>query len=106
MECEKEIYTPVGKRALKKTTESCTKSSENNKNEKKKETRNTFYLDKKIESIEKEIEEMEQKKKYLEEEMELHNTEVTYMQDLYLELEVLEKELENAYVKWEEIQIS
>ncbi|WP_313135020.1 hypothetical protein [Anaerocolumna sp.] len=55
-----------------------------------------------IESIEKEIQEMEIQLRHLEEEMNNRNTDINFLKDAFFEKEKLEKELESAYETWED----
>ena len=61
--------------------------------------------ERKIEILEKEIDEMETELKYLEEEMNTHNSDVVYLRELYLKKEVLENKLKLSYENWESIQL-
>jgi hypothetical protein len=58
----------------------------------------------KLELIEKTIEEQEEKIKFLEQLMEIHNSEVNRLRELFEEKEQVEQELERAYVEWEALQ--
>lgn len=58
---------------------------------------------KKIEVIEKEIEEIELKLKHLDEDMNNHNSDIDYLTDAFVEKERLEKELESAFEMWENL---
>ncbi len=58
----------------------------------------------KLEILEKEIEEMEIQLKFLEEEMNTHNTEVEYLKELFSKKEKVEKQLNLAYDRWESFQ--
>lgn len=50
---------------------------------------------------EQEIEKIEWELKVLDEDMNLHNTDLTYLEKAYIEKATLEKTLESAYEKWE-----
>lgn len=51
--------------------------------------------------IEQEIEKIEWELKVLDEDMNLHNSDLTYLEKAYIEKVTLEKTLESAYEKWE-----
>jgi ATPase subunit of ABC transporter with duplicated ATPase domains len=61
-------------------------------------------LSKKLELLEKTIEEREEKIKVLEQQMELHNSDVNHLSELFEEKEQVEQELESAYSEWEALQ--
>ena len=61
--------------------------------------------ERKIEILEKEIDEMETELKYLEEEMNKFNSDVVYLRELYLKKETTEHKLKLAYDNWESCQL-
>ena len=54
-------------------------------------------------NIEEEIEKIECELSVLEENMNLHNSDIQYLENAYIEKEELEKYLETAYEKWEQL---
>lgn len=60
----------------------------------------------KLEQLEAVIEEMEEKMKELKDMMDTHNADGTRLQELYSLHNEVEKELETAYLEWEELQVN
>ncbi|ABX42291.1 ABC-F family ATP-binding cassette domain-containing protein [Lachnoclostridium phytofermentans] len=58
---------------------------------------------KRLALIEENIEKMEIKQKELENEMNMHNSDIKYLEDIFLEKQTIEKELEAIYEEWEEL---
>lgn len=58
---------------------------------------------KRLALIEETIEKMEMKLKALENEMNMNNSDVKYLEDIFLEKQNIEKELEAVYEEWEEL---
>lgn len=70
--------------------------SEHNQNKERKTGR-------KLEQIEAAIGELEEKLRTLKEQMELHNSDVRKLNELYTEQEMMENNLNAAYVEWEQL---
>ncbi|MGB8454011.1 MAG: hypothetical protein WCD89_16995 [Anaerocolumna sp.] len=97
--CPKRNLLRINSKEISETirTEDYRQSSENKRKEN--------YSQRKLEILEKEIEEMEDKLRFLVEEINVHNSEVEYLQELFLKKEKVENELNMAYDIWESSQL-